>query len=117
MATRTFVTPKAGSGFLNLRSENRLDAANIVGALNEGVRLEFVGEVSGWYACRVFVSTLVANANDGRFVRLNPGGDFANIRLAPRADNATDVGDLRANQQLAFIERVGDWLTAKVYVS
>jgi hypothetical protein len=117
MPVRTFVTPKAGSGFLNIRSETRLDAANIVGALNEGARLEFVGEVSGWYACRVFVSTLVANAADGRFVRLNAGGDFANIRSAPRTDAGTDVGDLRANQRLELIERSGDWLVAKVYVS
>ena len=117
MTIRTFVTPKAGSGFLNIRSEMRLDAANIVGALNEGVRLDFVGELSGWYACRVFISTLVANANDGRFVRLNPGGDFANIRSAPSVDGNTDVGDLRANQQLELLERLGDWLTAKVYVS
>ena len=117
MPVRTFVTPKAGSGFLNIRSEARLDAANIVGALNEGVRLEFVGENSGWYAARVFVSTLVANAADGRFVRLNAGGDFANIRSAPRTDANTDVGDLRANQRLELIERSGDWLVAKVYVS
>jgi murein DD-endopeptidase MepM/ murein hydrolase activator NlpD len=117
MAIRTFVTPKADSGFLNIRSENRIDAANIVGALNEGVRLDFVGEVSGWYACRVFVSTLVANAADGCFVCLNAGGDFANIRLAPRTDLDTDVGDLKADQQLELIERLGDWLAAKVYVS
>ena len=117
MTVRTFVTPKAGAGFLNLRSEIRLDAANIVGALNEGARLEFVGEVSGWYASRVFVATSVANAADGRCVRLNPGGDFANIRSAPRAEATTDVGDLKANQQLDLIERLGDWLAAKVYVS
>ncbi len=117
MTTRTFVTPKAGSGFLNIRSETRLDAANIVGALNEGMRLDFVGEVNGWYACRVFISTLVANANDGRFVRINPGGDFVNIRSAPSIDGNTDVGDLRANQQLELLDRLGDWLTAKVYVS
>lgn len=117
MPVRTFITPKAGSGFLNIRSETRLDAANIVGALNEGVRLEFVSENSGWYAGRVYVSTLVANAADGRFVRLNAGGDFANIRSAPRTDAITDVGDLKANQRLELIERSGDWLVAKVYVS
>jgi len=117
MAIRVFVTPKAGSGGVNLRSEPRVDPANLVGGLAEGVRLELVEQVSSWYACKVFVSALVANAADGRFVVLNPGGDFANIRLAPIVDPSTDVGDLKPNQQLELIDRFGDWLTARVYVS
>jgi murein DD-endopeptidase MepM/ murein hydrolase activator NlpD len=117
MAQRTLILPKAGSGFLNIRSEPRIDAGNIVGALYEGVKLELVEQTSSWYACKVFVSTLVANAADGRFVRVNPGGDFVNLRLAPRLDADTDVGDLKANQQLELIDRFGDWLMARVYVS
>ena len=117
MPVRRYIQPKAGSGFLNLRTEGRLDAANIVGALNEGIRLEFVDSVPSWNIGRVFISTLVANANDGRFVRLNPGGDFANIRSAPSVDVVTDVGDLKANQKLELLETMGGWLTAKVYVS
>lgn len=117
MPQRNFVTPRAGAGYLNLRSEARIDAANVVGALYENVRLEYVEQTGGWYGCRVFVSTLAANANDGQFVRLNPGGDFANIRLAPRVEPATDVGDLKANQRLKFLGVTGDWLMGEVYVS
>ncbi len=117
MAIRTLITPKAGSGGVNLRSEPRIDPANTVGGLPEGARLELVEQVGNWYACKVFVSTLVANAADGRFVRLNPGGDFANIRSAPRTDADTDIGDLKMNQRLEFVDRFGDWLIARVYGS
>lgn len=117
MPQRRYVTPKPGSGYLNLRSDARIDAANLVGALYENVRLEFVEQTGSWYGCRVFVSKLAANANDGQSIRLNPGGDFANIRLAPRIELSTDVGDLKANQRLKYLGTAGDWLMGLVYVS
>jgi hypothetical protein len=117
MSIRTLITPKADSGGVNLRSEPRIDPANVVGGLPVGARLELVEQVGSWFACKAFVSTLVAQAADGRFVTLNPGGDFANIRSAPRTDADTDVGDLKPNQQLELIDRSGDWFTARVYAS
>ena len=42
MAIRTFISPKAGSGAVNMRSADKIDPANIVGTINEGTRLEYV---------------------------------------------------------------------------
>ena len=115
--SKTFLTPKAGSGFLNIRSEPRVDPATDVGDLNEGVRLELDKQGGDWHTCKVYVSTLIANAPDKKFITLKPGSDFANVRSAPRTDPDTDVGDLKSNQRLELIEQAGDWLVGRVYLS
>lgn len=117
MTTRTFVTPKPNSIYLNLRSEPRMDANNIVGALYDGVRLELVEQISGWYACRVFLSKQVANANDGQYVRLNPGNVSINVRRAPSLDASTKVGEMQAHQKLSYLDQLAEWLMGRVYVS
>ena len=57
MATRTYVMPKAGAGTVNLRAENRIDPANLIGMVNEGTKLEYVAQIDSWYVAKVYVST------------------------------------------------------------
>ncbi len=119
MSIRIFVTPKEAD-WVNLRSAPALGAAPLVGKLPRGARLELAEQGSPWHRCRVYVSAQVARVSDGQFVALipAPGRAFVNIRLAPNAQDAsTDVGDLKPNQRLEFIEQAGDWLVARVYIS
>ena len=117
MQGKSFVTPRPGSGGLNIRNKPRIDPETDVGDLNEGVRLDLVEQGQQWHECRVYVSTQVADVADERFVVPKPAWQTINIRSAPRLEPSTDVGDLRAGQRLELIERSGDWLIARVYVS
>src|SRR5512139_750581 len=90
MAVRTYVAPRAGAGTVNLRSAGRVEPATLVGSINEGTRLEYVGQTGGWYVCKVYVSTLVAEAVNG-FIKLKAGGITINIRSSPVVENNTDV--------------------------
>jgi hypothetical protein len=117
MATRTFVTPKTGSGAVNLRSANRIDPANLVGMINEGTRLEYVTQTGSWYVGKVYVSAQGAAVVDNQFIKPKTFNDFVNIRSSPVVENNTDVGDLKQGQQLEFIGALGEWLAGKVYLS
>jgi hypothetical protein len=94
-----------------------VDDATRVGSLSGGMRLELDQDGDDWRRCRVFVSTLLAEAQGDQFVQLKPGAVMANIRVAPVLGDATDVGDLLPGQQLELIQLMGDWLLARVFVS
>ena len=117
MSSTTYLTPKAGTIWLNIRTEPRVDPATDVGDLPEGARLELEEQGGDWHKCRVYVSTLIAQVADGDIVVLKPGGDFGNVRSARRTDPDTDVGDLKPGQRLELIEQVGDWLAVRVYLA
>ena len=112
MQGKSFVTPRPGSGGLKIRSEPRVDRATDVGDLGEGKQLDLVEQGAEWHACRVYVSSLVAEVKDGKFVVPKINWATVNIRSAPVQDATTDVGDLNRVQRLEFIERSGDWLIA-----
>jgi len=76
MTIRTFVTPKAGAGAVNLRSTAKIDPANIVGMINEGTRLEYVTQTGSWYVGKVYVSTLGTEAVGNQFIRPRAFNDF-----------------------------------------
>lgn len=111
-----FLSPKAGSGGVNLRSQPFVDTTTRVGAIAEGVRLELDRAGADWHACKVYVSTQGALVRNGKVV-LRPNWFAVNIRLAPTINDATDVGDLTSGQQLELIAQQGDWLIARVYAS
>jgi len=115
--TPTYVTPKSGSGGLNLRSQPLIDPATRIGGLSEGTRLELEQAGTDWHACRVYVSTQFAEAAGDSFVTLKPGAISSNVRLAPVLSDATDVGDLISGQRLELVQRAGDWWIARVYSS
>ncbi len=117
MVVRTFITPQAGSGAVNLRSADKIDPANLVGLINEGTRLEYVTQTGSWYVGKGYVSTQGAETTDNQFIRPKAFNDFVNIRSLPRVDNSTDVGDLKQGQQLQLIGTMGEWLVGKVYLS
>lgn len=117
MAIRTFVTPKAGAGTVNLRAEGRVDPSTLVGMINEGIRLEYVTQTGGWYVGKVYVSTQSADAVDGKWIKPKSFNDFANIRSSPLVDKNTDVGDLGRGQKLELLNASSEWLAGKVYVS
>ncbi len=117
MTVRTFVTPKAGAGAVNLRSTGKIDPANLLGTINEGTRLEYVTQTGSWYVGKVYVSTLGAEAADNQFIKPRAFNDFVNIRSSPVVENNTDVGDLKQGQQLELITPMGEWLAGKVYLS
>ena len=117
MAIRTYITPKPGSGAVNLRSADRIDPANLLGSIGEGTRLEYVTQAGSWYVGKVYVSTLSAEIVGNQFIRPKATIDFANIRLSPVVDNTTDVGDLKQGQQLQLIGPAGEWLVGKVFLS
>ena len=116
MAEAFFVTPKSGAGGVYLRSQPFVDAVTNVGLVPEGVRLELDYTGADWHACRVYVSTLVAQVSNN-FVVLQPNQFQINIRLAPQITERTDIGDLNAGQQLELISSTADWLVARVYMS
>ncbi len=119
MAPRSFVTPKAGAGAVNLRSAGIVEPRNLVGLINEGTRLEYVTQEGSWYIGKGYVSTLGAEAVGNQFIKPKAFNDFVNIRLSPVVDAArsTDVGDLKQGQQLELIGTLGDWLIGRVYLS
>ncbi|MCS7061536.1 MAG: N-acetylmuramidase family protein [Anaerolineae bacterium] len=112
-----YVTPKAGSGGVNLRSQPFIDPTTRIGFLPEGARLALEEAGADWHAGRVYVSTQFAQAIGDSFVTLRPGAISVNVRSAPVLSDTTDVGDLVAGQRLELIQRVGDWLLARAYVS
>jgi hypothetical protein len=115
--TTQFVTPQAGSGGVNLRSRPQVDASTLIGALNEGVKLELDKQGTDWHTGKVYVSTQVAAVSGGTVAPL-AGWDTINIRLAPNTDASTDVGDLNKGQSLEFISGpINGWLVARVYLS
>ncbi len=69
LTIRTFVTPKPGSGAVNLRSTDKIDPANIVGMINEGTRLEYYTRTGSWYVGKVYVSTEAAEAFGNQFIK------------------------------------------------
>jgi hypothetical protein len=114
---RQFVAPQAGSGGVNLRSKAQVDAATMVGTLNEGVKLELDKQGTTWHTGKVYISTQVAGAS-GSIVTALPGWDTINIRNAPSTDPSTDVGDLKQGQSLELISGpTNGWLVARVYLS
>ncbi|MGQ9904420.1 MAG: N-acetylmuramidase domain-containing protein [Anaerolineae bacterium] len=115
--TNAYVTPKAGSGGVNLRSQPFIDPTTRIGFLPEGARLVLEEAGTDWHAGRVYVSTQFAEAIGDAFVTLRPGAISVNVRSAPVLNDATDVGDLNAGQRLELIQWVGDWLLARAYVS
>jgi hypothetical protein len=116
MAT-LYVTPQAGSGGVNLRSEPRVDPSTLLGTLPEGVKLELDQQGGEWNMARVYVSTSVAGVSGGNVTPL-PGWETINIRSAPSTDPGTDVGDLKQDQGLELIGGPSDgWLVARVYLS
>jgi hypothetical protein len=117
MAIRTFITPKAGSGAVNLRSANKLDPANVVGLINEGTRVEYFSQTGSWYVGKVYVSTQGAEVVNHQLIKLKASNDFVNLRSSPVVENNTDVGDLKQGQQLELIATMGEWLVGKVYLS
>jgi hypothetical protein len=100
MAIRTFITPKTGSGAVNLRSADKVGPANIVGMIKEGTRLEYVSQSGSWYVGKGYVSTQGAETVNHQFIKPRTFNDFVNIRSSPLVDNSTDVGDLKQGQQL-----------------
>jgi hypothetical protein len=115
--TTQFVAPQAGSGGVNLRSRAQVDPANLLGTLNEGVKLELDKTGPDWNTGKVYVSTQVAGASGGAVSAL-PGWDTINIRNAPNTDPSTDVGDLNRGQALELISGpINGWLIARVYLS
>ena len=116
MAETFYVAPKLGAGSVNLRSQPFVDPTTRVGLAVEGIRLELDQAGPAWHACKVYVSTLVAQVTNG-FVTLQPGQFQINIRLSPQITDLTDIGDLNAGQQLELIATMPDWLVARVYVS
>ena len=116
MAVKTFVVPKTGADSIGLCSEPRIAPENVVGQLPSGTRLELVEQGEYWQACKVYLSAAFANADNGLYVVVNEGDNLADIRSAPSSHRLAAVGDLRHGRRLEFIERVGDWLTARVYV-
>ncbi len=117
MAIRTFVTPKAGAGIVNLRSAGKIEPANLVGSITEGTRLEYVMQTGSWYVGKVYTSTQGAETVDSQFIKPKAFNDFVNIRTSPVVENNTDVGDLKQGQQLELIALMGEWLVGKVYLS
>ncbi len=117
MATRTYVTPKAGAGTVNLRAENKIDPANLIGMINEGAKLEYVAQVDSWYVAKAYVSTLSAEIVNANRIRAKTTIDFANVRTSPVVENNTDVGDLKQGQTLELISTSSEWLVGKVYLS
>ncbi len=115
--TNAYVTPKAGSGGVNLRSQPFIDPTTRIGFLPEGARLVLEEAGTDWHAGRVYVSTQFAEAIGDAFVTLRPGAISVNVRSAPVLSDTTDVGDLNAGQRLELIQWVGDWLLARAYVS
>lgn len=112
-----YVTPKSGSGGVNLRSQPFIDPTTRIGFLPEGARLALEEAGTDWHAGRVYVSTQFAEAIGDAFVTLRPGAISVNVRSAPVLSDATDVGDLNAGQRLELIQHLGDWLLARAYVS
>ncbi len=117
MATRTYVTPKPGAGSVNLRAENKIDPANLIGMINEGARLEYVAQIDSWYVAKAHVSTLSAEIVNANRIRAKATIDFANVRTSPVVENNTDVGDLKQGQTLELISASSEWLVGKVYLS
>ena len=111
-----FVTPKSGSGGINLRSRPVIDATSKVGALAEGVRIELEQAGVDWHSCQVYVSAQGTQLANG-FISLRPEESQINLRLAPVISDATDVGDLVSGQQLELVTPQDDWLVARVFVS
>lgn len=112
-----YVTPKMGSGGVNLRSQPVIDPMTRVGGLPEGARLELDEAGVDWHACKVYVSKDVADIVGEHFVTLKPNWTSINIRLVPVLNDATDVGDLNSGMQLERLGAVGDWWVARVYAS
>ena len=115
--SNTYVTPKAGAGGVNLRSQPFVDPSTRIGGLPDGARLELEEAGSDWHAGRVFVSTQFAEAAGDSFISLKPGAISVNVRSSPVLNDTTDVGDLNAGQQLELVQRMGEWLIARAYVS
>jgi hypothetical protein len=109
--------PKAGAGAVNLRAAGQIDAANVVGMINEGTKLEYVTQTGGWYVGKVYVSTQGAEVATGNAIQPKAFNDFVNVRTSPVVDNNTDVGDLKQGQQLELISQSSEWLAGKVYLS
>jgi len=114
-----FVTPKAGEGFVNLRSAPRVHPDTLVGGLGQEMRLELLEEGDAFHICKVFISTQVAEVGNLGRVGLRAGFVRGNIRRVPNVDDpATDIGDLGPRQSLEFVEFVPpEWLVSRVYVS
>src|SRR3990170_1328184 len=115
MSSMKIVVCKPGINQVNLRSAPQIEATQ-VGTLRQGMSLDVVRAGGAWHACKVYVSTTIADAADG-FVALKPNVDVGNIRRVPHLANQYDVGDLRQGQKLELIDRVGDWWVVRVHVS
>lgn len=116
MTNVTMLTPRAGTGGVSLRLAPRIEAATRVGILAEGARLELESAGSEWHTGRVYVARSVAETIENH---VKPQASWAsiNIRSIPQIDPATDVGDLRSDQQLELIETMDEWFVARVYVA
>ena len=112
-----YVTPKLGSGGVNLRSQPAIDPTTRVGGLPEGARLELDEAGADWHTCKVYVAKDVADLVGEHFVTLKPNWTSINIRSMPVLNDATDVGDLNSGVQLERIASVADWWVTRVYAS
>lgn len=112
-----YVTPKLGSGGVNLRSQPAIDPTTRVGGLPEGARLELDEAGADWHTCKVYVAKDVADLVGEHFVTLKPNWTSINIRSVPVLNDATDVGDLNSGMRLERLGAVGDWWVARVYAT
>ena len=111
-----FVTPKPGSGGVNLRNRPVVDPTSKVGGLVEGARLELEQACLDWHTCQVYVAMQDTQTADG-FITVRPDLFQVNLQLAPATSDALDVGDLMLGQPLELITVNDDWFVARVFVS